>query len=266
MPEHFGYIYKFTNLVTSKIYIGKRQSNTFDKYYYGSGKTWKQDLQLYGKNNIQREVIGWYYDYQSLLEAEKYWIKYYDARNPSVGYNIHKGGYGGNSLNDKEAWSKLHSGERNGRWHKEVKQETRDKISAANTGQIRSDEFKRRVSDSLKGKKKPEDFGKKISMAQKGRVKSDIEMQHLREALHRSQPKRTASLTGLKSYNNGEKEIHINPSISSVPDGFVLGRLKGHHSLKVHQKWINNGIFEKHINQGDELPCGWVYGRLSHKS
>ena len=53
----FGYIYKTTNLINGKIYVGKRQSSTFDENYYGSGKYFKRALKKYGKSNFSREVL-----------------------------------------------------------------------------------------------------------------------------------------------------------------------------------------------------------------
>lgn len=165
----FGYIYKFTNLKTNKIYIGKREKSSFDESYYGSGKLWKTDLQTYGKENIKREILCFGYSRSELCELEKYYIKLYNSQDDTIGYNIHKGGQGGNSLNNTELWSKLHLGERNGRYGKEVSKETRNKISKSNKGKIRTQEFKDRISRLNKGKKKPEGFGDKISKAEKGR-------------------------------------------------------------------------------------------------
>ena len=34
----FGYIYKTTNKINNKIYIGQHKHADFDKQYYGSGK------------------------------------------------------------------------------------------------------------------------------------------------------------------------------------------------------------------------------------
>ena len=47
--KYFGYIYKFTNTLTNKIYIGKREKQTFDESYYGSGREWKKALSKCGK-------------------------------------------------------------------------------------------------------------------------------------------------------------------------------------------------------------------------
>lgn len=166
---HFGYIYKMTMIPTGKIYIGKRESSTVDNKYYGSGRDWKIDLAKFGTENVKVEILDWADSRQELRDKEIYWISKLQAQDKSIGYNIHKGGAGGNSLGDTAAWSELHKGERNGRYNKPVSQETRDKISAANSGKIRSQEFKDKVSQTLKGRPKPDDFGSKISAAITGR-------------------------------------------------------------------------------------------------
>lgn len=178
----FGYIYKFTNLKTNKIYIGKREKSFFDESYYGSGKLWKKDLDLYGKEFIKREIICFGYSRKELNTLEKKYIKLFNSQDQSIGYNIHKGGQGGNSLNDTKKWSELHTGNKNGRYGKEVSIDTRLKISKSNKGKVRSEEFKKQLSKKLKNRKKPDGFGDKISRAQKGRKKSELELLHLRES------------------------------------------------------------------------------------
>lgn len=48
----YGYIYKTTNLINNKIYIGQHKSDRFDESYFGSGKLLKQAIQKYGKENF----------------------------------------------------------------------------------------------------------------------------------------------------------------------------------------------------------------------
>lgn len=45
-----GYIYKTTNILNNKIYIGKHSSNTYDPTYFGSGKILKQAI----KNTVEK--------------------------------------------------------------------------------------------------------------------------------------------------------------------------------------------------------------------
>ena len=53
----YGYIYKTTNLITNKFYIGKREKSIFDEKYYGSGKYLKNSINKYGLENFSREII-----------------------------------------------------------------------------------------------------------------------------------------------------------------------------------------------------------------
>ena len=46
-------IYKTTNLINGKIYIG--QSNGKAKYYLGSGINFKKALKKYGRKNFQKK-------------------------------------------------------------------------------------------------------------------------------------------------------------------------------------------------------------------
>lgn len=93
--SYIGYIYKTSNLVNNKIYIGKRQKSKFDNYYIGSGKKLKCAIKCYGEENFKCEVIQWCFTLDELNIAEKYWINKYDAQNPEIGYNISDGGNGG---------------------------------------------------------------------------------------------------------------------------------------------------------------------------
>ena len=52
-----GYIYKTTNLINGKIYIGQHKSSSFDTNYYGSGKLLIKALKKYGKENFKIELI-----------------------------------------------------------------------------------------------------------------------------------------------------------------------------------------------------------------
>lgn len=93
--RHYGYIYKTTNLINNKIYIGKRVKSKFDINYCGSGKILKLAFAKYGKENFICEALEWCGCPEELNERECHWIKLLDARNPNVGYNIARGGNGG---------------------------------------------------------------------------------------------------------------------------------------------------------------------------
>lgn len=50
-------IYKITNLINNKIYIGKHSFLDFDDEYMGSGKYIKRAIKKYGKENFKREIL-----------------------------------------------------------------------------------------------------------------------------------------------------------------------------------------------------------------
>ena len=88
-------IYKTTNLVNGLIYIGQKQiieteEDLLKSNYYGSGKKIKESLKFFKKENFKREVIDDSNDLDDLNKKEEYWIEYYNATNPEIGYNIAK--------------------------------------------------------------------------------------------------------------------------------------------------------------------------------
>lgn len=85
-------IYKITNSVNGKIYIGKDSTNR--KNYYGSGQAIKNAILKYGKDNFTKEIIDVCQDLSSLNEREKYWISFYKSTDPKIGYNRSSGGDG----------------------------------------------------------------------------------------------------------------------------------------------------------------------------
>jgi len=93
-------IYKTTNLINGKVYIGKYKGT--NKFYFGSGKLIKQAIEKYGKENFIRETLeDGITDEQILDEKEIYWIKYYHARDRGVGYNLAEGGRGNSNPSEE---------------------------------------------------------------------------------------------------------------------------------------------------------------------
>lgn len=91
-------IYKITNTLNGKIYIGK--DTTSDPKYYGSGLLIRRSIDKYGIDNFTKEIIDITEDYDELSNKEIYWIKHFNSTNPEIGYNISEGGDGGNTLSN----------------------------------------------------------------------------------------------------------------------------------------------------------------------
>lgn len=96
-----GFIYKITNTINSKSYIGQTIQNVKERFYQHcatkcskavSNMAIHRAIKKYGKSNFTVEVIE-EIDSANLNDREKYWIKYYNSYNN--GYNSTKGGQDG---------------------------------------------------------------------------------------------------------------------------------------------------------------------------
>lgn len=157
-------VYKTTNLINSKIYIGVHKVVTPDDTYLGSGKLIKKAIKKYGKNNFKRETL---YTYSTLDEAllKENEIVNEEFINSSNTYNMALGGGCGGKHNGFTFKGKTHTPEVRAKLALKAKnqvfsEDTREKISK------HSSEHKGRkksISKALTGLKKSENHKKKIS-------------------------------------------------------------------------------------------------------
>jgi len=90
-------IYKTTNKINGKIYIGQDKNDR--KNYFGSGYIIKNAIKKYGKSNFTKDILEVCNNEKELNDREYFWIKFFDSKNPKIGYNIKDGGgYVGNKL------------------------------------------------------------------------------------------------------------------------------------------------------------------------
>lgn len=94
------YIYKITNLVNGKIYIGKSIGTL--KYYFAGGKGINDARKKYGIKNFKKEiVVQGDFNNQLLNELERHYIQLYNSNNQTVGYNQTSGGDGTPNLSQE---------------------------------------------------------------------------------------------------------------------------------------------------------------------
>lgn len=89
-------IYKTTNLINGKFYVGKDKKN--NPKYLGSGELILKAIKKYGKLNFKKEILEVCNDVKELAEKERFWIEKLDARNKKIAYNIGEGGDGGDNF------------------------------------------------------------------------------------------------------------------------------------------------------------------------
>lgn len=93
-----GFIYKITNNVNGKVYIGQTIQTIKERFYQHCATKCSDSvlnmaihraIKKYGKSNFTIEVIE-EVDKDSLNDREKFWIEYYNSYNN--GYNSTRGG------------------------------------------------------------------------------------------------------------------------------------------------------------------------------
>ena len=99
-----GFIYKVTNTINGKYYIGQTIQNVKERFYQHCATKCSQAIlnmvihkaiNKYGKSNFTIEVIE-EVESTNLNDRERYWIRYYDSYNN--GYNSTEGGQDGIKL------------------------------------------------------------------------------------------------------------------------------------------------------------------------
>ena len=99
-----GFIYKITNTINGKFYIGQTIQNVKERFYQHCATKCSQAIlnmvihkaiTKYGKSNFTIEVIE-EVESANLNDRERYWIRYYDSYNN--GYNSTEGGQDGIKL------------------------------------------------------------------------------------------------------------------------------------------------------------------------
>lgn len=133
-------IYKITNILNSKIYIGKHKTTNIDDGYMGSGTVLKRAIQKYGIDNFTKEIL-FLLDSESDMNLKEKELVTEEFVSRTDTYNTALGGQGG----------KLHSWSEESRTRLSESLKDREitwgrKISKANTGRTLPEETKHKMS------------------------------------------------------------------------------------------------------------------------
>ena len=127
------YLYKTTNLVNGKEYIGVHSTNNMNDGYLGSGVALKHAFKKYGKENFAKVVLETFADRDALLRGESARVDR-DSVNRCDTYNMTTGGAGCCKGTVQS-------------------EETRQKISEAAKRRVMSPETKAKISKRAMGNK-----------------------------------------------------------------------------------------------------------------
>lgn len=158
-----GYIYKTTDLKNGKIYIGQHKGSVFDTNYNGSGNIIKS-IKRKRPQDLETKVIEWCSTKTELDEREKYWISSFGSQDPKIGYNLAEGGNTNLGYKHTDEWKRKMSESMKGRKNPHT------------------EEWKQKVSCSLKGHEIPQNVREKISKTQTGKVMSEESKRKMSEA------------------------------------------------------------------------------------
>ena len=251
-------VYKTTNKINGKTYIGKHKTENSDNdSYMGSGKLIKRAFKKYGKENFKKEILFFLDNYQDMNDKEKEVIAEEDAVADPNSYNLKDGGEGGfdhinndsefqakRSTNTKEQWQDKEKRAKllNGMKEAYKRPEVKASFSAAKIKKWQDEEFK--LSQSLAIKEalnKPEvkikksEIQKQIWQDKEYQIKRSVDTEELwqdkeyraKQLESRRTPecraKHSAAMKGRICITDGEKVKMIHPN-EQIPDGFVMGR------------------------------------------
>lgn len=142
------FIYKTTNLINHKTYIGIHQTENIDDGYIGSGLHFLRAVKNYGKENFKREILEFCSSYDELLEKERIyvnedWVK--DKNN----YNLKTGGQSSGILSE-ESKKKISD-------TLKAKYASGELVQSGEAPYIATDEQKKQISETLKKRYKEQE-------------------------------------------------------------------------------------------------------------
>jgi len=232
-------IYKVTNILNGKMYIGQsiNPEARWRKHKERSSKcrVISAAIKKHGKESFAFQILCWCPDkaYADMVETKL--IEAHDTRR--VGYNICAGGEG------------LGSGEDHPKFGTKATDETRSKIAAAKMGELNphygkpnSPEQKAKISASLKGR--PVTWGAKVSASKKG-----IRTIPLEDLLERSAKGRAKRIVKVKAQRGDE--VYIFESIRLCAIHFNMHEVCIQRYLRGTVKNRDGWVFSKVSKDGD---------------
>ena len=219
--KKYHYVYKTTNNLTGKFYIGVHSTNILNDKYYGSGIQIKQAIKKYGKNNFTFEILKFCKTREDAF-VEEFNLVNENVIKDSNSYNMMIGGLGG-TIKTEDMKNKV-SAKLKGR---KFSEEHRKKIGEANRKRIISEETKNKLrgeNNPMFGKTgdKNPSFGKKHSIETKKKISENRK----NSKVNLTDELRSAYSNACKGkiwYNDGKKSKRFYEN--QQPSNYTKGRV-----------------------------------------
>lgn len=204
MPNSIYIVYKTTNKINNKYYIGVHHAGTKNGRYLGSGTLLKRAINKYGKENFIRETLFTYYTHQEAYQKEGELVDETKVNDDNC-YNIIVGGRG-------VPGGKLHP-----LYGVKQSEETINKRlqTIANRSEAQKQETSRRLSIASLGRTPTEEAKKNMSLAQKGKIVSKETILLQREAQPNNKP---CIIKGLEFDSIASADRHFGLSANRVKE------------------------------------------------
>lgn len=215
--ETYYTVYKVTNKVNGKVYVGCHKTKNLDDGYMGSGKYLKRSMEKHGIEKFEKEILH-VFDNPEDMFAKEGEIVNEDFLAEENTYNLKVGGEGGfdyinrnGHTNKGKDYNKI-SEQAKERWSNMSANEKKELISKMIVGRKRkykslSDEERRRIFGGMKGKHHSDETKRYLSVMKKG-------------------VKTTSTLNKQWFYSEKLRKNILVGMNEDVPDGFVKGRVQ----------------------------------------
>lgn len=194
--ETYYTIYKTTNNINGKFYIGKHITDNPNDTYLGSGVALIKAIKKYGKDNFSKEVLYIFNseDEMNLKEKEIVTESFYKDDKT---YNIGLGGEGGSHFKGKKHTDEMKRALSEKMTGRKLTDEQKIKVSEANKKRKLSEETKKKLSEKAKGRFISQEARDKISNSLKGRRLTSEQKSKISDAAkHRESEKRNRKTAG----------------------------------------------------------------------
>jgi group I intron endonuclease len=259
-------IYKHTNKINGKIYIGQTSQDPKKRWQNGESAYlhnphFLNAIKKYGWDNFEHEILLEGLTQEEMSYWEDYYIEYYDSRNADKGYNINKGGqispfqelWKDNDFREK--MSKQQSELMKERLKNPKERERLQQISIKNweSHPERKEEYAKRLSEILKELWKDEEYKKARSQ----------DMKELWQGEQREKLIQNSKNNAINNWKNPNYRKKMCKSVINIEtgqefeSGAAAARWCGVDRSTITKGLKNNKSAGKHPETG--IPLHWRY-------